>query len=272
MSALWESESFRRVAGKVWRPGGTALTARGLKLCHELCGLAPGQMVLDLGCGCGATVELLHKAGYGVLGLDRQVQPDAASLTNQDNINIIQADMTCLPLAANCAGALVCECVLSLLPDPLAALRQCLRVLRPGGALLFTDLTRREPDSPATSTRACPTQECVAACSTVSPSGRRPEFFQELSADFYATQAKGASCMDGARPAAQWGQYLTQAGFQIVHYEDHTRALVELAARMVWYADAGPETNGAPVGCSCTSSGGGRKFGYGLWIAQKEKA
>lgn len=30
MSALWEREDFRRVAQGAWRPGGTALTRRGL--------------------------------------------------------------------------------------------------------------------------------------------------------------------------------------------------------------------------------------------------
>ena len=263
MSALWESESFRRVAGNVWRPGGTALTARALEVCRERCGLAPGQLMLDLGCGCGATVELLHKAGYRVLGLDRQMQPDAVSLAGQCNSQVIQADMARLPLAANCAGGLVCECVLSLLADPEAFLLQCLRVLRPGGVLLFSDLTRREPDLRANSAALCNSGGGLATCKKA-PSEERQVFSDQ--------QKKGSSCMDGARPAAQWGRFLQQAGFLVVHYEDHTRALVELAARMVWYGDAGPENKGASDGCTCMASGGRRKYGYGLWIAQKEKA
>ena len=264
MSALWESESFRRVAGNVWRPGGTALTVRGLELCRELCGLAPGQLVLDLGCGCGATMGLLQKAGYRVLGLDRQMQPDAASLADSGAIQIIQADMARLPFAANCAEALVCECVLSLLAAPQAFLHQCLRVLRPGGVLLFSDLTRREPESPATGGTNCNSEEGFTGCIKGLPKDSAP--------DFFATPQGGSSCMDGARPAAQWGRFLQQAGFLVVHYEDHTRALVELAARMVWYGDAGPENKGASDGCTCMASGGRRKYGYGLWIAQKEKA
>ena len=264
MSALWESESFRRVAGNVWRPGGTALTARALEVCRERCGLAPGQLVLDLGCGCGATVDLLHKAGYRVLGLDRQVQPEAVSLAGQNNSRIIQADMARLPLAANCAGGLVCECVLSLLADPVAFLLQCLRVLRPGGVLLFSDLTRREPDLHANSAVLCNSGGGLATCKKA-PSEERTQVFSDQ-------QKKSSSCMDGARPADLWAQHLQQAGFKIVHYEDHSRALVELAARMVWYGDSGSENKGGSGGCSCIASGGGRKYGYGLWIAQKEKA
>ena len=55
MSALWEREDFRRVAQGAWRPGGTALTRRGLALCRLHSGLTPGALVLDLGCGDGAT-------------------------------------------------------------------------------------------------------------------------------------------------------------------------------------------------------------------------
>ena len=264
MSALWESDSFRRVAGNVWRPGGTALTAGALELCRERCGLAPGQLVLDLGCGCGATVELLHKAGYRVLGLDKRVQPGAVSLANQSDSLIIQADMARLPLAANCAEGLVCECVLSLLADPLAFLLQCLRVLRPGGVLLFSDLTLRQPDLREKSAALCNTGGRLAACKK-----NLPEEHTQVFAD---QQKKGSSCMDGARPADLWAQHLRQAGFKIVHYEDHSRALVELAARMVWYGGSGSGNEGVSGGCSCIASGGGRKYGYGLWIAQKEKA
>ena len=264
MSALWESESFRRVAGTVWRPGGTALTLRGLELCRSLCGLVPGGLVLDMGCGCGATLGLLRQAGYGVLGLDRQVQPQAVSAAGEACGRIIRADMARLPLAAGSVDGLVCECVLSLLADPLDVLRQCLRALRPGGVLLFSDLTRRDAEASAMPARVHGLEKNSATSAGAQPEGADP--------GFSAAQGTGASCMEGARPAALWERYLKQAGFQIATYEDHSRALVELAARMVWYGETGSGGLGISGGCSCSASGGGRKYGYGLWIAQKERA
>lgn len=268
MSALWESESFRRVAGDVWRPGGTALTLRGLELCRKLCGLmpnslVPNSLVLDLGCGCGATLGLLRQAGYRVMGLDRQVQPGAVSEAGEDGGQIIRADVARLPLAAGSVDGLVCECVLSLLTDPQDVLRQCLRVLRPGGVLLFSDLTRRDAQGSAMPEPARGSGQNSATCGGMQPDG--------IALNFSATQGTGASCMEGARPAALWEQYLRQAGFQIATYEDHSRALVELAARMVWYGETGAGGQGLAGGCSCSASGGGRKYGYGLWIAQKER-
>lgn len=60
-------------------PGGTALTRRGLALCRRHSGLTPGALVLDLGCGDGATLRLLLREGYRAWGLDRIAQPGAAA-------------------------------------------------------------------------------------------------------------------------------------------------------------------------------------------------
>ena len=299
MSALWENEKFRRVAGHAWRPGGLELTARGLILCRELCGLSPGHLVLDLGCGPGGTVRLLQESGYVVLGLDRQVSrvADGSSPLPQTAENgghgwrLAQADIARLPLADACAQGLVCECVLSLLPNPMQVLRACLRVLRPGGVLLFSDLTRRDEGASAPAGARSDTAErrergtflsgpCGSGKISVSP---------VAPASPIADGPCGTSCMDGARTASLWDAYLREAGFCVVRYEDHSRALVELAARMLWYGEVEPGcvqdsapaspgtsgtsgTPGTPGGCTCSFSGNGRKFGYGLWIAQKEQA
>ena len=287
MNALWESEGFRRVAGHAWRPGGLDLTARGLVLCQELCGLSPGHLVADLGCGPGGTVRLLQQAGYDVFGLDRQVGSAAAGGSelaqapekNGQSWGFAQADIARLPLADACVQGLVCECVLSLLADPVQVLRGFLRVLRPGGVLLFSDLTRRDEEAPLASG--------IARTPGLSAASASPGAYG-------AHDVYGKSCMDGARSASLWDAYLCKAGFRLVHYEDHSRALVELAARMLWYGEdepacmpvsgassvppvppvspAPPVPPAPPGGCTCSLSGNTRKFGYGLWIAQKEHA
>ena len=60
------------------------------------------------------------------------------------------------------------------------------------------------------------------------------------------------------------------AGLRLLYFEDNSRALVELAARMIWYGDDATR----PVqGCECGGAAPGkawRAYGYGLWIARKE--
>ena len=63
----YESAGLREVTGPTLRPGGFSLTRRAV----ELCNLPAGALVLDIGCGLGATVHWLE-ANFGLktLGLD----------------------------------------------------------------------------------------------------------------------------------------------------------------------------------------------------------
>ena len=148
MKPLWEQEDFQRVAGEIWRPGGPELTRRALELAARRCGLAPGARLLDLGCGPGASLELLAGLGYRPLGLDRRTHAAwakrAAGAERSPAVIFLQGDAACPPLADNSVDGVLSECVLSLLPDPLDALRGCRRTLRPGGALLLSDLSDME--------------------------------------------------------------------------------------------------------------------------------
>ncbi len=238
MKPLWEQEDFQRVAGEIWRPGGPELTRRALELAARRCGLAPGARLLDLGCGPGASLELLAGLGYLPLGLDRRTHAAwakrAAGAERSPAVIFLQGDAACPPLADNSVDGVLSECVLSLLPDPLDALRGCRRTLRPGGALLLSDLFRHG------------------------------DMLEEGGASLAPPES---GCLAGARSRAVWEGLLVRAGFVPRCFEDHSRALVEMAARLLWYgADAAPEW--LRGGCAC----GGRRgaVGYGLWIAQKE--
>ena len=239
MSALWERPDFRRAAGDAWRPGGVALTSRALDRCAASGWLPPGGLVLDLGSGAGATLRLLAERGYRAVGLDKHAGSAGLAGDNQtDSCALVCADLAQPPLAAACVDCVLCECVLSLLTDPLAALKASYTALRPGGVLVVSDLMLRQGYAP------------VPADSGLG--------------------SVGSSCLAGARPQVDWRGLMEAAGFTLVHFEDNSRALVELAARMVWYGE-GPTGQGKNCACGGSAPGKGlRAFGYGLWIARKE--
>ena len=124
VSPLYASALFQRIAGGTWRPGGTELTRHGL----DLCAFAQGSKILDVGCGQGASLAVLRNRGLNGTGLDKE-----CSLV--EPFPFVRADAQDPPFADGSFDGILCECVLSLLPDAERALRRFAAVLRPGGKL-----------------------------------------------------------------------------------------------------------------------------------------
>ena len=290
MSALWERADFRSAAGDAWRPGGVELTRRALAWCASAGLLAPGGLVLDLGSGAGATLRLLTQMGYRAVGLDKHaaagISVDAApsaDASQSDDCRIVRADLERPPLAADSCDGIVCECVLSLLHNPLATLRAACRALRPGGVMVLSDLMLRPGyelpvsagcSGAGSSSSACSCSGHASALQSTSLQSILPTSAtaQSLPAEY---AAPGSSCLAGARPESVWRGLVEATGLHLLHFEDNSRALVELAARMIWYGDDAtrPTANSSSQGCACGGAGPGkawRAYGYGLWIARKE--
>ena len=115
-------------------------------LVHEALGAAPGDRVLDAGCGPGFYVaETLERVGPGgsVVGVDAS-QPMLALAAKRseghDNVSFHEGDVTALPVAdADFDRALSVQ-VLEYVEDIPAALAELHRVLRPGGRVLLWDV------------------------------------------------------------------------------------------------------------------------------------
>ncbi len=119
--------------------------------------LSPGDTVVDMGCGTGATLPALREAvgpGGTVVGVDlvggmlRQAR-ERVRRRGWENVHLVRGDATRPPLAS--VDALVSTFVVGMFADPAAAVRRWTACLRPGGrvALLNAARTTRLPLRPA---------------------------------------------------------------------------------------------------------------------------
>lgn len=234
MSQLYTRPEFRRIAGEHWRPGGTEITDRLLVLGRRWHDAGPEARILDVGCGPGGSVRHLRQQGRQVWGLDTVLRPQwrAGTPAVAGVLPYLVADACAgLPLRDSALDMILCECVLSVLPDTAAFLREARRVLRPGGLLACSDLYRRGEDA--------------------------------------VLVPQPAGCASGARSRADWTALCEGAGFAVRHFEDASPALARLAAALVWYGDKQSLREWGLCGPGC--GGAAARPGYALWIAQKEE-
>lgn len=111
-------------------------------------GLSSGMTALDVGCGAGFVTALMAKMvgeDGEVLGVDASDDLLATAhaigaASEVDNISFQKADIYQLMLPENSVDFVYSRLVFQHLQDPLAALQQLHRVLKPGGILCIADI------------------------------------------------------------------------------------------------------------------------------------
>ncbi|SMF28139.1 DVU_1556 family methyltransferase [Desulfovibrio gilichinskyi] len=186
---LWERSTLQDAAGKTLRPGGLALTDRALSLTN----FPAHSRILDVGCGLGATVEHLnnvhHFKGYGIDISAKQLSQAPSDM----RLTLANADI--LPFADDSFDGIICECVLSLLPDISKTIGEFRRVLNSTGTLIITDIYQRGQNSSGSISGSC------------------------------ATNPLNISILE---------KTISNHKFHTIIKEDHSKLLAELAARLIF--------------------------------------
>lgn len=117
--------------------------------------LGPEDRLLELGCGGGAFLARALATGCEAVGVDHSEQMLAvAEQANADavqdgRLRLIDADVAHLPLEDEAFTAAATMQAFFFFADPLAALRECRRVLRPGGRVAIFTVSEEARGSPA---------------------------------------------------------------------------------------------------------------------------
>ena len=193
---LYESDLARILLGDSFHPGGLNLTKR----LGDILQLTPGTCVLDVACGKGTSAVFLSEHfGCHVTGIDysdqnvAQANALAAAKGMASRVRCERADAERLGFMAESFDTVICECAFCTFPDKSAGASEFARVLRPGGRVGLSDITR-VPNLP---------QELDGLLARI-------------------------ACIAGAQPTARYQAYLRSAGLDPNFVELHNEALTEM--------------------------------------------
>jgi arsenite methyltransferase len=193
---IYESDFALLLLGDSFHPGGLKLTER----LGELLELSPGSRVLDVASGKGTSaIFLAEHFGCEVVGIDyggenvEQANQAASAKVLQHRVRFERADAESLPAEDASFDAVICECAFCTFPDKARAATQFARVLRVGGRVGLSDLTRG------------------------------PALPSELNG-----LLAWVACIADALPVESYAAYLRDAGFVVTHVERHDDSLSEM--------------------------------------------
>ena len=144
-AAAYDSEAAKLLLGDSFHPGGTKLTEH----LGQIMDLTPSKQVLDVATGRGmGAIFLARRFGCDVVGIDysrqniEQATQEASGLGLGSKVTFQCGDAEQLTFPDGSFDAVICECALCTFPNKQAAAGEFARVLRGGGQVGLSDLTR----------------------------------------------------------------------------------------------------------------------------------
>jgi SAM-dependent methyltransferase len=151
-------------------------------------GLKPAMKVLDVGCGSGSVTRTMCKLGAKAFGVD--ASPERIGLAcelsrdQEPKPSYFQGDACSLPFADGEFDFAWARFLFEYLPDRQAALREMIRVTRPGGRVVVADLDAQlQTFHPLKDDLA---EDWSTALAQIRKSGHDPEVGRKLYGDFCA--------------------------------------------------------------------------------------
>jgi arsenite methyltransferase len=172
-AALYESDAASLLLGESFHPGGTGLTELAARFGCEVVGI-----------------------DYGGKNVEEAVR-NANDMGLSERVSFWQGDAERLPFADGSFDAIICECAVCTFPNKQAAANGFARVLRKGGRVGLSDLTRNGALAP----------ELDGLLSRI-------------------------ACIADAQPLATYAALLSGADLEVGVIEEHDSALVELVNQM----------------------------------------
>lgn len=136
---LTTREGYARWAELYDQPGNQLIELEQPVVREILDGL-PRGVALDAACGTGRHAEYLALLGHTVIGVDTSREMLAVAREKVPEGEFHEADLHDLPLADDSVDLVVCALALSHVPDLARVLAEFVRVLRPNGHLVISDL------------------------------------------------------------------------------------------------------------------------------------
>jgi len=199
-ATFYGSDFARMLLGDSFHPGGTRLTEH----LAQLLALTSQTHVLDVASGRGTSAfHLAESFGCRVIGVDLSEEnvglatAEAAERGLAGQVSFQLGDAERLPFSDETFDAIVCECAFCTFPSKAVAAGEFYRVLKLGGQLGLSDLTRSEAEIPS---------------------------LEGL--------LSWIACIGDALPTERYVATLKDAGFHISRTEDHSDALVEMVRQI----------------------------------------
>src|SRR5258708_18501701 len=199
-ATLYESDLAKLLLGDSFHPGGLALTDRR----GQLLKLTAESRVLDVASGKGTSaIFLAERFGCEVIGIDYgkqnvdEANREAAAKRLGGRVRFERADAELVPVLDSSFDAVICECAFCTFPNKSIPAGEFARVLRLGGQVGLSDLTRG------------------------------PVLPKELD-----SLLAWVACVADAQPIDSYAAYLRAAGLVVQCVEPHDEALTELVGQV----------------------------------------
>lgn len=227
-TCMYETAHLHGWQGDTFHPGGHALTRHALLQIR----LPGNARVLDIGCGNGDSLDILHEEGFRPVGLDQS----QILLNSRENTDppLVCADAGALPFASGTFDAILAECTLSLFHPLEPILSQLSELLSSNGILIISDIYARNPAE-------------MARVKEILPK----------------------SCLTGAFENENLFKMLNEHCFESLLWEDHAeliRSMIQPASLPLILGDQAKNTNSLDLLLQLAKA----KLSYFLCVARKQ--